>query len=228
MTIAVAGQVGNIDAVVRLLVECFKDWNAPKKKMGTIATGCDVTKITNRNIDQAHVAEVRDLPDIKWGSREHIVLRVLDTIYGASDSSRLYTEIREKRGLAYCACGGESYYAFSIHQRTYVATEKDKAWEVLKIVRDIQHDLMNKKVSASELRRVKNTMIGSMFIGFDNPGTVALCAGSQYLGAGTILEPNEYSRVCESVTAEEVREMARKVFTCKGNCTAVVEPEPNM
>ena len=100
-----------------------------RRPTGAGAARCASTARTPSSTTSASAA-----PGIPRGDDRRFALRVLDTILGGSTSSRLFQEVREKRGLAYAVYSYASHYADSGQVAVYVGTRPDNVGEAIEVI----------------------------------------------------------------------------------------------
>ena len=137
---------------------------------------------------------------------------VLNTMLGGGMSSRLFQNIRERQGLAYSV-----YSELSLYQDTgclgiYAGVAKDATRKVVASILAELRDLMNGSVPAEELRRAKDHMKGSLMLGLESTSSRMSNLARQHLFHGRVISFDEMLAGIESVSAREVKALARKLF----------------
>ncbi len=166
--------------------------------------------VQTRKIDQTNV--LLGFPGLNYYDKRRYVLEVLLNILGGGMSSRLFTEIREKRGLAYgiradLDCLRDTG---AVYIRTGLDTKRLR--EALQTILAEIKKIKNKPVSLRELQDAKTNLIGSLALSLENSKTVAM------RGAGDVMfdkkiETYEFiSKKIKSVTALQVQKLARDLF----------------
>lgn len=137
---------------------------------------------------------------------------VLDGILGSGMSSRLFQEVRERRGLAYSigsyqlsySCGG----AFTIYGGTGHATFD----EVVKVVDAQLADLSGNGPNDEELAKVKRLLCGNLLLGLERMSARMMRMARNEYVYGRYISPEETRRNIESVTKEQVAAVAKELF----------------
>lgn len=200
------------------------NWEASLKKLLTGKTGkkardfepvfdlqaAPQVKIQSKKTDQTHL--VLALPGIKATDDQEYKVRVLKTILGGGMSSRLFNEIREKRGLAY-------YVRASLDSMHDVGgffvsagVRNSAAPEAVKVILKELKKLKNKKVDAKELRKAKEMLKGDLALGLESSQEVANFLASQELYTQNLETPEEMMQKIEKVTTDDVIKMANELF----------------
>lgn len=140
-------------------------------------------------------------------------LSILSVILGGNMSSRLFAEVREKRGLAYQISAGASSYAdagiFEIEAGTSTATLK----EALKVILFELARIKEEPVPGEELTRARDFVIGQMQLHLEGTAEYMRFLTSQLVTRRRIETPEEMIAKISAVTAEEVKEIAREILT---------------
>lgn len=180
--------------------------------------------VRGRDIEQTHI--VYGTRGLSRTDPRRWALSVLHSAFGAGMSSRLFQEVREKRGLVYAIWSGPVSFAETGLFTVYAATSPDKAAEVLALVRDEVRDVLARGITEEELARGKGHLRGSLVLGLEDPGGRMWHLGKSELCHGEILSPDEVIERIEAVTLEEVRDSAREVLGGEPWALAVLGPEP--
>lgn len=157
---------------------------------------------------------------------DRFVLHVLNNLLGGSASSRLFQEVRERRGLAYSVSSGVESYADGGMIVIHTSCDPARAAETAGVIGDILADLARGGVSDPEALRARDQLKGSLLLGME--GTVnrmARLAGAK-LALDRIPPLEEVSRQVEAVTPDAVRRLAASLLDPKRFAAAVVGPGP--
>jgi predicted Zn-dependent peptidase len=139
-------------------------------------------------------------------------LSVLDSLFGGSLSSRLFQEVREKRGLVY------SVYSFSsLYQETgltgiYFGCRPERLEAVVETIGNELLRLIDDLVPEDELRRAKEHLKGRMILGLESTSSRMTRLGKGVITDTEILSLDELADRIESVTSEQVMELAAQVY----------------
>src|SRR6202007_3180646 len=95
-------------------------------------------------------------------------LGVLNLVLGGGMSSRLFQEIREKRGLVYSVYSGHSSFAEAGLMNVYAASGAERVEEVLRLIREQIDAVLNEGITAEELSRGKGSLKGSLVLGLED------------------------------------------------------------
>ena len=141
------------------------------------------------------------------------VYSVLDAILGGGMASRLFQEIREKRGLVYSVYSTHQTYRTGGLFTIAASTRPKNASEVLGLVRQELARLVENGVSADEVARAKEHLKGALLLSLESTSTRMLRLGRTELVAGRTIPPSEVIEKIDAVTKDEVDAVARTLFT---------------
>jgi predicted Zn-dependent peptidase len=151
-------------------------------------------------------------PGISRADERRFALRVLDTLFGGSSSSRLFQEVREKRGLAYSVYSYASHYADSGQIGLYVGTRPDNVDEAMKVIGDELSRLVDEPVSDEELERAKENVKGRMVLSFESTLTHMNRLGGSVLNDVPLLSLDEMLAAIDAVTLDDVASLAGELY----------------
>jgi predicted Zn-dependent peptidase len=151
-------------------------------------------------------------PGIPRGDDRRFAMRVLDTLFGGSSSSRLFQEVREKRGLAYAVYSYASHYADTGQIGLYVGTRPDNVSEALAVVGEELRRVVQEPVSDEELERAKENVKGRMVLSFESTLTHMNRLGGSVLMDVPLLSLDEMLAAIDAVSVDDVGALARELF----------------
>ena len=188
---------------------------------GPSAPGRQGARLVSRGIEQANL--VLGCYGLSRTDDRRFALGVLNAALGGGMSSRLFQEVREKRGLAYSVYSFNSQLADTGVWGVYVGCLPAKADEVLAICRDEIAKVTEGGLTDAELARGKGQLRGSIVLGLEDPSSRMSRLGKSEL-VYTRLEPvDEILASIESVTHDEVVAVAADVLS-RPKVLAVVGP----
>jgi predicted Zn-dependent peptidase len=152
-------------------------------------------------------------------------LRVLDTIFGGTSSSRLFQEIRERRGLAYSVYSFTSAFADSGQVGLYVGTRADNLVQAMSVVGAELIHLRAEPATAEELTRAKENLKGRVVLALESTGARMNRLGSEIL-AGTPLMPlDEVVERIDVVSLEDLAGLTDELWDPAGLSAAGIGPD---
>lgn len=217
----VVAAAGNIDhaRVVRQVGQAFTAAGAlgerdaapaPPRGGSRVLRTAGRVEVLDRSTEQAHL--VLGLPGVSRHDDRRWALSVLNAALGGGMSSRLFQEVREKRGLAYSVYSYTSGYADLGLFGIYAGCQPRRVGEVLKICRDELANVAGHGITDDELRRAVGQLSGSLVLGLEDTGSLMSRIGKSELCWGEQMSVDAMLERIAAVTPEEVREVAAGVL----------------
>lgn len=178
--------------------------------------------LVHRNDKQANI--MLATPGLNYYDERRYTQRALDVILGSGMSSRLFVEIRERRGLAYSVGSYFSQLADVGSGVVYAGVDPKKAGETIRAIVAELHKLRDTAVPAEELARSKEFRKGRLLMGLEDSQSVASWLSSNEILYGEVPTPEEVVARIDAVTIEDVQDLARDLFTPDRYSLAVVGP----
>jgi predicted Zn-dependent peptidase len=167
-------------------------------------------------------------PGIARGDDRRYALGVLDTIFGGSTSSRLFREVREKRGLAYAVGSYSDQYIERGMVAMYVGTRGDNVAEACEIIGRELGALRDDGVSEDELSRAKEHVKGRMVLSLEStPGRMSRNARNA-LFEQPFLSIDEMIEKVDAVSGEDVIELARELYAPEALSAACIGSDEDL
>ncbi|MFC6579295.1 M16 family metallopeptidase [Planomonospora parontospora] len=226
--VSVAGNVTH-EQVVELVAAAYERAGAlggdagpvPPRVSGETVPARSGVRVVHRPTEQANL--VLGTIGLTRTDERRFALGVLNAALGGGMSSRLFQEIREKRGLAYSAYSYTSQYADTGQFGVYVGCLPSKTDEVLKICREELLRVVADGFSEEEIARGKGQMRGGLVLGLEDTGSRMSRIGKGELVYDELLSVDEVLARIEAVTPEEISEVAADVLT-RPRTLAVIGP----
>jgi predicted Zn-dependent peptidase len=152
-------------------------------------------------------------------------LRVLDTIFGGTSSSRLFQEVREQRGLAYSVYSFTSAYADTGQVGLYVGTRADNLVSALSVVGVELGRLREDPATAQELRRAKENLKGRVVLALESTGARMNRLGSEILSGAPLMAIDEVVARIEAVSLEDLGALASELWAPERLSAAGIGPD---
>src|SRR3989338_7054921 len=149
---------------------------------------------------------------------------LLATILGGKTSSRLFQEIREKRGLAYTVSAMTEQFLDSGYFSVYAGVPHGKTKEVVRRIRDEFWRAGESGISSRELRQAKDFWRGQFAISLESSDEVASFYGTHELFYKDVVSPEEVMEKIEHVTREEGTSVDQEIFQKQSVCLALIGP----
>jgi len=151
---------------------------------------------------------------------------VLSAALGGGMSSRLFQEIREKRGLAYSVYAYAQQFAGSGVLGFYAGCNPTKAIEVVEIIRSVLADVADNGMTHEEIERAKGAVRGSLVLSQEDTGSRMSRIGKNEIVYGQVMDFDDILKAISRVSAEDIREIASE-FLVKTPTLALVGPFKN-
>ncbi|GLW08475.1 putative zinc protease [Microtetraspora sp. NBRC 13810] len=215
--VSVAGNISH-EVVVGLVAEAYERAGAlggdavpaPPRLSGPGVSARSGVRVLDRPTEQANL--VLGTTGIARTDERRFALGVLNAALGGGMSSRLFQEIREKRGLAYSAYSYTSQYADTGQFGIYVGCLPSKADEVLKICREEVARIAAEGISAEEIVRGKGQMRGGLVLGLEDTGSRMSRIGKSELVYDRLMSVDDVLARIEAVTSDEIVSVAQDVL----------------
>jgi predicted Zn-dependent peptidase len=168
-------------------------------------------RLVSRPIEQANL--VLGCEGLSRTDERRSALRVLNAALGGGMSSRLFQEVREKRGLAYAVGSSTSMYADTGVWAVYVGCSPSKADEVLSICNAEVAKVIESGLTDAELDRGKGQLRGGIVLGLEDPTSRMLRLGKSDLVYPSLEPVDEVLAAIDAVTHDDIRAIATEVLT---------------
>ncbi len=166
--------------------------------------------IRNKDLEQSHVC--MGASGYPQNHEDRYVSYVMNTLLGGSMSSRLFQNVREKRGLAYAVFSGLSAYRDAGSLTVYAGCANEAVGEVIDLVVEELRVLKQAPAPETELRRAKDHLKGSLMLSLENTASRMSHLARQEIYFDRQFGLDETLEGIERVTAEDVRRVAADLF----------------
>lgn len=200
--------------------------NVPPKSAKTILKRKEPkVAISHKNVDQSHLALA--FRTFSMHDKQKYALNVLAVVLGGSMSSRLFREIRGKRGLAYNVYTYPSYAKDGGYLGIFAGLHHDKLNEAMEAIIKILLSIKAKGLTAKEIKEAKSHIRGQLALQFETTDDVASYLGEEELSFGKITAPEETLRRIEKVTNRDILKVASGIFRAEKVSLAVITKPDN-
>ena len=177
--------------------------------------------IITRKTEQAHM--FYGMEGVARHDDRRFAMGILASALGGGMSSRLFQEIREKRGLAYSVYAYAQQFAGSGQIGFYAGCNPAKAIEVIEIIREVLSDVAEHGMTHEEINRAKGAVRGSLVLSQEDSGSRMSRIGKNEIVYGHVMGFDEILHEISSVSHEDVRKVASEFLT-KTPTLALVGP----
>lgn len=219
---------GNIDheAAVATVSDVFGDWTNPALPSEYLPYERQTTQrlfLETKDTEQVHLC--LGIHGLSLLDPRRFALDLLNVILGEGMSSRLFTEVRDKQGLAYSISSHSEHYHDSGSITIYAGVEPEKVETATEVILE-QVELLKEPVSESELSRARELATGRLLLGMEDSRSVAGWMGGQEILTGRILSTDQVIAIVDAITAEDIQHLARELLAGERLRLAVVGPVP--
>lgn len=184
--------------------------------------GVSQVKVHTKASDQAHIClGVRSYPLLH---PDRYVLQLLATVLGGGMSSRLFTEVRERRGLAYYVFGINHSYTDAGSLYSQAGVDINRIDEAVTTIVEQLKEMAAEPVPSDELEKARNFAKGRFVLQLESPQGLIMYGLRRSVLEGDTTEPTEVLDALDAVTAEDVQRVAGDVIEGKGLKLAVIGP----
>jgi predicted Zn-dependent peptidase len=169
-----------------------------------------VVQIRSKDLEQSHIC--LGAPALPQNHPDRYVSYALNTVLGGSMSSRLFQNVREKRGLAYAVSSGLSAYQDAGAVSIYAGCANESVSELVDVVVAEIRQLKETPVGADELRRAKDHLKGSLMLNLESTSSRMSHLARQEIYRDRTDTLDEMLAAIERVTTEDVQRLAGELF----------------
>lgn len=207
--ISIAGNID--DSVIQLVEQYFGHFEGRGQEQIIEAPAfLSGLKFQEKKTEQNHIC--MSFPGIQIGHPKQYAMALINNALGGGMSSRLFQEIREKRGLAYSVYSYHSSHADSGLFTVYAGTAPKQTEEVIKLTTDLLHDFSIHGLNQHELRKGKEQLKGSLILSLESTGSRMNRLGKNELMIGRHDSLDDMITRIEAVTCEDIKEVVHVMF----------------
>lgn len=219
MVVAAAGAIDH-DELVKLVSAAFGDLDGSETAPDETPMFAGGEAASDRSFEQAHF--ILGLPSPSSRDPDYLTGRLLSIALGGGMSSRLFQEVREKRGLCYSiyssAWGLKDAGFFTV----YAATSAELVASLAEVVVEELDRIASEDLESRELARAKAQLHAGLMMSLESPAARAEQLASQILVHGRVIAPDEIAERIAAVTAEDVRALATRLRSTRRPSVSVV------
>jgi predicted Zn-dependent peptidase len=211
----VIAAAGNVDHT--LIVDYFKSFLEPISDGNNISFTRPVPLVTPtvssypKELEQVHLCVGAQASSLSGEKR--FAEAIFNTLLGGNMSSRLFQEIREKRGLAYSVYSYINAYIDTGLLRIYLATDKNEINRVLELIELLIKEIKNGNLSKDDIARAKDYLIGGILLGAENMSNLMLRLAKNEFIFERYIHYEELITELEKVTLDEVIDASGRIFS---------------
>jgi predicted Zn-dependent peptidase len=213
IVVAAAGNLehARIEDLARRLMEVAPNGSSPAvERIEAPAEVAPRVTFQSKDTEQYHIC--LGGPGIPRNDERRFALAILDAILGGSTSSRLFQEIREKRGLAYAIYSWSSQYTDTGQVGIYVGTREDNVANALEVIGTELDRICTDEVGDDELRRAREHVKGRLALSMESTGSRMNRLGRSVLMDTPLLTLDETIERLDAVDAPQLSELAHLLY----------------
>ena len=225
IVLSVAGNVSH-ERVVELATPLFKEMkDGPLPEITPYDPEVSGARVVtdSRAIDQCTM--YLGLPIFGRDDPDRFAIRIMNDVLGAGMSSRLFREVRERRGLAYSVGSGYGYLADAGVFTVSAGVNRDKLRETISVCLEETERLVTEEVPAEELRKAKDHNIGRFRLSLETAFSLGQRHGELLLTKGEIESIEQVVDQIEAIDVDQVKAVAKRIINREKLHCAVVGPE---
>ena len=209
------------------LVEAVSQWPVlpaqalPPREPARAAAG--TRTFLERDTEQYHVCLAA--PGITRHDERRFALALLDQMLGSGASSRLFQEIRERRGMAYAVYSYASHYADSGMVGVYLGTREENVGECLEVVGREIAALAAGRFDEDEVDRARDSMKGRLALAMESTGARMNRIGKGLVTGAELLDETEVGHRVDRVTADDIAALAATLYDPQTLCASGIGPD---
>jgi predicted Zn-dependent peptidase len=194
----------------------------PNVRPPLVAPSAPRLRFQQKDTEQYHVCLAA--PGISRSDRRRFAVSLLDAILGGSASSRLFQEIREKRGMAYAVYSFVSQYTDTGQIGVYIGTREDNLGETLKITAEQIADIAGGNLPTRELARAKENLKGRIVLSMESTSARMNRLGKSLITDSELLSVDRIVAEIDAVEAASVSELAAALLAPERLSAACIGP----
>ncbi len=217
---------GRIDvSIVRLIEDIYSSVESGKSVKDnpyTSRQGKPKINLYNKETEQSHLCLA--MPCYSYTHPKRYAQEILNVILGGNMSSRLFNEVREKRGLAYHISSSLSKMKETGGLFIKAGTEHKRLPKTLEVILRELEKMAKGKISKGEFKRGKEFILGQMSLHLEDTMENMLFLGGKMINTGQVEDPRDTMRRIAEVTFEEVLDVGKEIFIPSRYNLAVIGP----
>ncbi len=225
IVVSVAGNTTPDKVVAAAATRFINGQRQPAPAVAPVQGGLPAQRLISdsRPISQANLALA--MPALPRDDPDRYVLQMMNSLLGRGMSSRLFKEVRERRGLAYSVSSSVSRHKDTGAFAVTAGVSPEKLDEAVTVIQDELAKVVQTPVPEPELTKVRDFTAGSFRLSLETPMALAQRAGEQLLTMGEIEPIETVVEKIESVTADDILRVARRILVPEKAVLSVVGPD---
>ena len=208
--VAAAGNLDH-DQVVRMVEKYLSLPEGPRStRPAAVAAGASRLAVLTKDTEQTHICY--GMASLNAHHEDRFALSVIDTVLGGGMSSRLFQEIREKKGLAYAVYSFQALYQDTGQFAVYAGTRPSNTEQVIELIQAEVERMRLQGMTAEELTLAKDSIKGHMVLGLESTRNRMTRLGKNRVTDGELLSVDEIVARIDSLTLDDIGRVAADVL----------------
>lgn len=220
--VAAAGNIDHDELVELIRTHLTLPTGARSARPAATAAGASRLAVLTKETEQTHI--IYGTSGMNAHHEDRFVLTILDTVLGGGMSSRLFQEIREKRGLAYSVYSFHSLFQDTGQYAIYAGTRPDNSEQVVRLIQAEVERMRTDGITPAELERATESIKGHLVLGLESTRNRMSRLGKSEATGGELLSVDELVSRIDAVTREDVVRVAEDLFG-GGRVLAMIGPQ---
>jgi predicted Zn-dependent peptidase len=196
--------------IVEKLFTNFNNNKLPNYKKAPKIKNTKSVYIKNKKTDQAHITLA--IPSFSRHNQDKFTLSIINNILGETMSSRLFAEVREKRGLAYYVGSDTWYFDDTGSIIAYAGVDPKRINEAIKVISYQLKRISQYTITDQEIKKAKDNIEGKMYLGLEDSLSVAEFFAEQKLLHKKILIPSQIIDKIKHITKSDIENISNNIF----------------
>lgn len=221
------GMEGKANEYMQHIEDKFGSWNDHSSIVSPVFTPAQSAPsilVKHKPTEQVHLAlGYRALP---FTDERKYALQILATILGGGMSSRLFMQVRERRGLCYYISTGREMYADTgmLTTQAGIQNDKKKIQDAIHVITEEHNKIASGDINETDVRNAQELVKGRYLLSLEDSMNVATTYGTKYVLEKVVANPQKVIELLMRVTLQDVRDIAQYVIDKKGLNVALIGP----
>lgn len=225
--VCVAGSFSEKKILAKIKKDFARVTSAPSPRFSPFVNTQTEPRVAIREKKTDQTQLMLGVPAYPYLHKDEYALEVLTTILGSGMSSRLFMEVREKRGLAYSVRASAERYPDTGYFVVQAGVEHGKLEKTIETILTEFKKIRHTKVPNAELSKAKEYLKGIMTLSLETSDSIAENAATSLIHIGRIRSLEEIMKGIDKVTSEDIQRVARDILQGKVLNLAIIGPHSN-
>jgi predicted Zn-dependent peptidase len=221
-TVVISGKINEKD-VFKKVTKVFKDigvWKKEGKEKVVESQKSPQVLVHYKDTDQTHI--VLGVRSFNIYNKYNPIIRVMNSVLSGGMSSRLFQKLRDEMGICYYVYAHNDLYTDHGTLAVSAGVDSKRVKEAIKAILEELNKIKTTLVKSEELNKAKQHLIGNLRLGLESSDSLAEFYGGQEIMREVIKKPEDMIKEIKSVTAEEIKFVAERIFKNEGLNLAIV------